>query len=53
MNVNKLKDNLGKRKTYVWFKNIINERLLTALKEKAQLYVDGASLTKNKQNKKG
>ena len=42
---------LGK-KTSVWFKKI-DEKLLTYLKEKASLYVDGAGLTKNQQNKKG
>ena len=53
MNVNQLKDNLWKRKTSVWYKNILDGRLLTALKEKAPLSVDGAGLTKNQQNKKG
>ena len=53
MNVNQLKDKLRKRKTSVWYKNILDERLLTALKEKAQLCVDGAGLTNNKRNKKG
>ena len=33
-------------------KKIIDEILLTALKEKAQLYVYGAGLTNNQQNKK-
>ena len=42
MNVNQLKDNIRKIKTSVWYKNIFNERILTYLKEKAPLYVDGA-----------
>ena len=32
MNVNQLKDKLGKINTYVWYKNIIDERLLTDFK---------------------
>ena len=52
MNVNQLKDKLRKIKTYVWCKNNINERILTHLKEKAPLYVDGTGLTKNQQIKK-
>ena len=52
MNVNNLKDNLRKRKTYVWYKKTLDGKLLTALKEKAQLYVDEAGLTRNKKNKK-
>ena len=43
-NVNQLKDKLMKIKTSVWYKDILNERLLTDLKEKALLYVDGAGL---------
>ena len=53
MNVNQLKEKLKKRKTSVWYKNILDEILLTALKEKDQLYVDGEGLTNNQQNKKG
>ena len=53
MNVNQLKDKLRKRKTYIWYKNILNERILTALKEKVPFYVDGAGLTNNQQNKEG
>ena len=53
MNLNQLKDKLRKRKTSVWYKNILNERLLTPLKEKAPLYVDGSGVTNNQQNKKG
>ena len=53
MNVNQLKDKLRKRKTYGWYKNILNEILLTDLKEKDLLYADGAGLTNNQQNKKG
>ena len=45
------KTSLGKEKPLYGTK-ILDERLLTALKEKAPLYVDGAGLTKNKQNKK-
>ena len=41
----------GKEKTFVWYKNIINERLLTDFKEKAQLFVDGVGLTKHQQSK--
>ena len=52
MNANNLKDNLSKIKASVWYKNIINERLLTALKSKAPLYVDGAGLTNNKEKSK-
>ena len=46
MNVNQLKDNIKKRKTSVWYKNILDERLLIALKEKAPPYVDREGLTK-------
>ena len=46
MNVNQLKEKLKKRKTSVWYKKILDEILLTALKENYQLYVDGAGLTK-------
>ena len=53
MNVNQLKDKLRKGKTSVWYKRIIDEILLTALKEKAPLYVYGAGLTKNQHDKKG
>ena len=53
MNVNQLKDKLRKRKTFVWYKNIIDEILLIALKQKAPLYVDWSGLTNNQQNKKG
>ena len=53
MNVNKLKDNLRKRKTSVWYKIILDRILSTDLKEKAPIYVDGAGLTKNQQNKNG
>ena len=41
MNVNYLKDKIRKRKTSVWYKNMIDERLLIALKEKDPLYVGG------------
>ena len=51
MNVNQLKDNLRKRKTLYGKKNL-GETLLTALKEKAPLYVDRGGLTKNQQNRK-
>ena len=50
MNVNQLKDNLRKRKTSVWYKNIIDGRLLTALKEKAPLYARGEGLINIQQN---
>ena len=52
MNVDQLKDKLRKKKT-AWYKNILDEIILTALKEKAPLYVDGAGIKKNQQNKKG
>ena len=51
MSVNKLKYKLKKIKTYVWYKKILVERLLTALKEKAPFYIYGEGLTKNQQNK--
>ena len=51
MNVNHLKDKLRKIKTSVWYKKIIDERLLTYLKEKAPLYADGTGMKKNQQNK--
>ena len=41
-----------RKKTSVWYKNILNERILTALKKKAPLYVDREGLTKSQQNKK-
>ena len=44
MNINQLKDKLRKRKTSIWYKNVLNERLLKALKEKDSLYVDGSGL---------
>ena len=47
MNVNKLKDKFGKIKNSIWYKNILSEILLTDLKEKVQLYADGAGMTKN------
>ena len=50
MDDNPLKDNIRKRKTSVWYKNIFDERLLIALKEKAPLYVDREGLTKRQQN---
>ena len=50
INVNQPKDNFRKIKTSVCNKNILDEILLTALKEKAPLYVDVALLTKNQQN---
>ena len=53
MNINTLKDNLRKRRTSVWYKKNLDERLLTALKEKAPLYVDGEVLKRiNKIEKK-
>ena len=52
MNINHLEDKIGKIKTYVWYKNILDERLLTYLKEKDKLYVDGEGLIKNHQIKK-
>ena len=50
MNINQLKENLKKIKTYVWYRHILDERVLTALKEKAQFYVDGVGLKNNQQN---
>ena len=52
MNVNPLKEKLRKRKTSVWYKNILDEILLTYLKGKAQFYVYGEGLKNNQQNKK-
>ena len=52
MNVNQLKDNITKKKPSVWYKNILDKILLTSLKERAPLYVDGEGLTKRQQNKK-
>ena len=52
INVNQLKDNFKEKKTSVWYKNIIYEILLRYLKEESSLYVDGADLTNNQQNKK-
>ena len=51
MNFNHLKDNHRKIKPLYGTKNL-DERLLTYLKEKAPLYVDGSGLTKDQQNKK-
>ena len=51
MYVNQLKDKHRKIKTSVLYKHILDERILTALKYKAQIYVDGAGLRKNQQNK--
>ena len=50
MNVNQLKEKLGKIKTSVLYKNILNGRLLTYLKDKTPLDVDRAGLTNNQQN---
>ena len=47
------KISFGKEKTSVWYRNIPNESIFTALKEKAPIYVDVAGLTNNQQNKKG
>ena len=52
MNVNQLKNKLRKIKNYVWYKNILDKSLLTDLKEKSPLYVDGEGLTNNQKNKK-
>ena len=52
MYVNQLKDKLMKRKNPFEVQKILFEILLTYLKEKAPLYVDGSGLTKDKQNKK-
>ena len=52
MNVNHIKDKLRKRKISVWYKNILNERFLTYLKERDPIYVDGEGMTNNQQNKK-
>ena len=46
MNFNHLKDNLRKRKSSVWYKNIHNEILLKYWKEKAPLYVDDVGTDK-------
>ena len=53
MNVNQIKYNLRKRKTSVRKKQILDERHLTAFKEKAPVYVDVTGLANNQQNKKG
>ena len=50
MNFNQLKDKLGGIKTSVLYKNILNGRLLTYLKENIPLYVDEAGLKSNQQN---
>ena len=50
MNVNQLKEKLGKIKTSVLYKNILNEKLFTYLKDRTPLYVDEAGLTNNQQN---
>ena len=50
MNVNQLKDKLRKKKNSVWYKNVLDERILIDLKEKAPLFVDGAGLTNNQKN---
>ena len=52
MNVNQLKDKLRKIKTSIWYKNIIDGILLTYLKEKDPLYVDGEGLKSNKHKKR-
>ena len=51
MNVNHLKENIRKRKTSVWYKNILDERLLTDFKLKDQIYAGGGSLKKKQQTK--
>ena len=52
MNINQIKENFRIIKTSVWYKQILYERLLTALKEKAPLYVEEQGLTNNQENKK-
>ena len=52
MNFNHLKDKLSTRKTSVCYTKILDERPLTYLKKNAKLYLDGAGLTNNYQNKK-
>ena len=52
MSVSKLKDKRTKIKTYVWYKNILDEIILTVLKEMAPIYLDKAGLKNNQQNKK-
>ena len=47
MKVNQLKDKLRKKKPLYGTKNVIDERILIDLKEKAPLFVDGAGLTNN------
>ena len=47
INFNHLKYKISKIKTSVWYKKISDERILTALKQKAPLYVDGSDLTDN------
>ena len=39
--INPLKTNLRKRKTSVWYKNILNERILTDLKKRLQFLYMG------------
>ena len=50
MNVNQIKHKLRKIKISIWYKNI-DEIILTALKETFTLYVYGAGLKNNQQNK--
>ena len=50
MSVNHLKNKLRKRKTSAQYTNILDKRLLSALKETDQLYVYGAGLTKKHKN---
>ena len=52
MNINQIKENFRIIKTSVRYKHILYERLLTALKEKAPLYVEEQGLTNNQENKK-
>ena len=52
MNINYIKEDLRKRITSVLNKNTIDKKLLSYLKEKTPLYVDGSGITKNQQNKK-
>ena len=51
MNVNQIKDNIRK-KISVWYKSIIDKRLLNHLKEKDPLYAGKAGLEKKQQKKK-
>ena len=51
-NVNQLRENITKKKTSLWYKTIIDKRILIYLKERAPLYAGESGLTKKQQKKK-